>query len=167
MQTRSLTPIRIGLLALAFAFFAPSAFGQMPQPSQSQTLSSSDVSDAQLEKVARILSAVRSSTGQEQMKLRKDAMSLRKKMAEMDSTQKAQARRKMRKRQMSLRKKQMRIMQKQAQKEGMKAQMVQKIMRSTRQDSTLQQRLRQAVKAQMKQQAPMGGSGSGNGSPNQ
>jgi O-methyltransferase involved in polyketide biosynthesis len=84
-------------------------------------------------------------------------MALRKKMASMDSTQKAEATRKMRKRQMTLRKKQAKIMQQEAKKEGINPKRVQRIMRSTRQDSTLQQRLRQAMKAKMKQQGQMGG----------
>jgi hypothetical protein len=167
MNTRSLTPVRTGLLALAFALFAPMAFGQMPQGNTQQTLSSSDVSDEQLEKVASILASIQSATRQEQRKMRKDMMALRKKMASMDSTQKAEATRKMRKRQMTLRKKQRKIMQQEAKKEGINRKRVQRIMRSTRQDSTLQQRLRQAMKAQMKQQSPMGGGSQDGGSSNQ
>ena len=160
MTRRSLTSIRLGILTLALAFCAPLAFGQMPQPGNAQTLSSSDVSDQEIQKLARIMMTVRTSTRQDRMKMRKEMKQKFGNPQEMDSTQKAQARREMRKRRMAMRKKTMKIMQKEAKKEGIKPQRVQMILKSARQDSTLQQRVRQAMKAQMKKQSPSMGGGS-------
>lgn len=156
---RLVTPARAGLLLLAFALCAPAAVGQMPQGNM-EMLSSSDVSDQQLQKVARIIVTARMSTQAEMKKMRKDAMAMKKKMAQMDSTQKAQARRKFRKRQMALQKKRMKIIQKQAKEEGMDMKMIRRITQSARQDSTLQRRLNETMKAEMKNQMQQGG-GSG------
>jgi hypothetical protein len=136
----------------------------MPQPGNAQTLSSSDVSDEEVQKVASIMMTVRTSTRADRMKMRKEMKQKFGNPQEMDSTQKAQARREMRKRQMAMRKKTMKIMQQEAKKENMDPQRVQTILRSVRQDSTLQQRLRKAMKSQMKQQAPSGGAPQGGGS---
>jgi len=159
METRSHTPIRTGLLVLAFALFAPVAFGQMPQ-SNMKTLSSEDVSDEQVKKTARIAIEAQMSTQKQRMQMRREMKQKYGNPQQMDSTQKANARREMRKRQMAMRKKTMKIMQKEAKKEGIKPQRVQMILKSARQDSTLQQRVRQAMKAQMKKQSPSMGGGS-------
>lgn len=157
---RLVSPLRAGLLLLAFALCAPAAVGQMPQGNQ-EMLSSSDVSDQQIQKVAQIIVTARMSTRAEMQQMRKDAMAMKKKMAQMDSTQKAQARREFRKRQMALRKKQMKAMQEAAQEEGMEMQMIRRIMRSSRQDSTLQTRIDSAMKAEMKERRSQMGGGSG------
>ena len=169
MRLRSLTPTRIGLFVLALAFSAPMAFGQMPQQGNTKTLSSSDVSDDEVKKVARILIEARMSTRKMQMQKRQEMKKKYGNPQQMDSTKKAEAKREMMKHQRKVRKKQMKALQQQAKKEGMKPKMVRRIMTSTRQDSTLQQRLRQAMKAEMKNRRPqMGpGGGQGGGSPNQ
>lgn len=143
---------RIGLVVVAVAVFAPSAFGQMVQPDSSQLLSSSDVTDQQINKAARILVAVQKSAQKDRKKLRQDMQNKYGNPQQMDSTQKAKARNEMRRRQMKMRKKQMKVMQKQAKKEGLNPKLVQRIMQSARQDSTLGARLQKAVKAEMKKQ---------------
>lgn len=153
MITRSITSFRFGVLVLAFALCAPLAFGQMPQ-GNAETLSSEEVSDEQIQKVARILVATRMSTRDEQMQMRKDMKEKYGNPQEMDSTQKAQARREMRKKQMAMRKKQQKVMQQKAQEEGMDPQMVQKIARSAQQDSTLGERIQKAMKQEMQNQQP-------------
>ena len=164
MFTRSTSSLRFGVLALALAFVAPLAFGQMPQQGNQQMLSSEDVTDEQIQKVARIAVTAQMSTRQERMKMRKEMKQKYGNPQAMDSTQKAQARREMRKRQMAMRKKTMQVMQKEAKNEGMQPQMVQRILRSARQDSTLGQRLQQAIKAEAKRQRPsMGGQQGGGG----
>ncbi len=167
MTRRSLTSFRLGILTLALAFCAPLAFGQMPQQGNAETLSSSDVSDEEVQKVARIMMTVQSSTRQDRMKMRKEMKQKYGNPQQMDSTQKAKAQREMRKRQMAMRKKTMKIMQKEAKKENMDPQRVQTILRSARQDSTLQQRVRKAVKSQAQQQSPSMGGGSQGGGPGQ
>ena len=160
MLLRSLSSFRIGVIGLALALCAPLAFGQLPQGNQ-KTVSSSDVSDEEVQKVARIAVTAQMSTRQERMKLRKEMRNKYGNPQEMDSTQKAQARREVRKRQMAMRKKTMKVMQKEANKEGMDPQRVQTILRSARQDSTLGNRLRTAMKAEAKKQrpSPQGGGG--------
>lgn len=152
MIGRSLTPVRVALFALAFAFYAPAALGQMPQPDTSNLLSSSDVSEEQIQKVARIVVAIRTSTQSDRMKMQKEMKEKYGNPQQMDSTQKAMARKEMRRRQMKMRKKQMKIMRQQAEEEGMEPKMFQQIMQSTRQDSTLEQRIQMAMKKQMKMQ---------------
>jgi predicted metal-dependent peptidase len=164
MKLRSITPFRTGLLVLAFALCAPLAFGQMPQ-GNTNPLSSEDVSEEEVKKVARILIAARQSTRQMQMKKRREMKKKYGNMQEMDSTKKAQAKREMMQHQRKVRKKQMKAMQQEAQKEGMDPSRVRRIMSSTQQDSTLQQRLRKAMKSEMKSQAPQmdgGNQGGGN-----
>ncbi|MFB6249866.1 MAG: hypothetical protein ABEL97_14995 [Salinibacter sp.] len=124
--------------------------GQMPGPGASQTLSSTEVSEAQVRKAARIASSVQMGTQADRMKMRREMKKKYGNPQQMDSTQKARARKEMRRRQMKMRKKQMRIMQKEAKKAGMDPKMFRRIMRSAQQDSTLQKRLRTAMKAQMK-----------------
>lgn len=143
---------RIALVVVAAAVFAPSAFGQMVQPDSSQLLSSSDVTEQQLNKTARILVAIEKSAQKDRKKLRQDMQNKYGNPQQMDSTQKAKARNEMRRRQMQMRKKQMKLMQQQAKKEGLNPQLVQRIMQSARQDSTLGVRLQTAVKAEMKKQ---------------
>src|SRR6056297_2577433 len=108
METRSHTPIRTGLLVLAFALFAPVAFGQMPQGNM-KTLSSEDVSDEQVKKTARIAIEAQMSTQKQRMQMRREMKQKYGNPQQMDSTQKANARREMRKRQMAMRKKQMAV----------------------------------------------------------
>lgn len=157
MIRRSPTSLRFGILALALAFCAPLAFGQMPQPGSAQTLSSSDVSDEEVQKVASIMMSVRSSTRQDRMKMMKEMKQKYGNPQQMDSTQKAKMRRDVRKRRMAMQKKTMKIMQQEAKKENMDAKRVQTILRSAQQDSTLGKRLKQAMQSQMKQQGGMGG----------
>jgi transcriptional regulator of acetoin/glycerol metabolism len=142
------------------------AFGQMPQ-GNTETLSSDEVSDEQVQKVARIVLAARQSTRQMQMEKRREMKKKYGNPQQMDSTKKAQAKREMMKHQRKVRKKQMKALQQQAKKEGMNPKMVRRIMTSAQQDSTLQQRLRKAMKAEMKQRSQMGGGNQGGGSPNQ
>jgi t-SNARE complex subunit (syntaxin) len=157
MLKRSFASACLGLFALAFT--ATAAFGQMPRPDTTNLLSSSDVSQQQIQKAARIATSLQSSMRAEQMKLRKEMKQKYGNPQEMDSTQKATARREMRKRQMAMRKKQMKMMQQQAQQENMSPKMFQRIMRSAQQDSTLKKQIQQAMRAQMKSQSPMGGGG--------
>ncbi len=168
MRLRSLTPVRIGLFALAFAFFAPLAFGQMPQGNQ-KTLSSEDVSDEELQTAARIAVKAQMSTQKERMQMRKDMKKKYGNPQEMDSTEKAKMRRDVRKKRMSMQKKMMKVMQKEAKKEDMDPKRVNLILQSTRQDSELNKRFKKAMKsAMMEQRSGMGGGQKdGGGSPNQ
>lgn len=158
MRIRLLTPARVGVFVLALAFCATVAVGQMPTPDSMQTLSSSDVSDQQVQKVARIAVATQMSVRKDRMKFRRDMKKKYGNPQEMDSTQKAKARREARKKQMAMRKKQSKVMQQEAKKEGLDPMRVQSVLRSARQDSTLKKRLQTAMKAEMKkQQSKMGG----------
>jgi hypothetical protein len=163
MNTRSLTSIRLGVLALALALVAPAALAQAPQTSQPEMLSSSDVSDEQLDTVAKIAVKTQMATRQQRMKLRQDMKKKYGNPQDMDSTQKAQARREIRKKQMAMRKQTMQTLQEEAKKEGMKASMVQRVLQSARKDSTLKQRLQKAMKAeaQARRSGMKGGQGSG------
>ena len=132
----------------------PGQSGQVPAPGTPQTLSSSEVSEDQLQTAAQIALSV-------QMGMREDQMQMRKEMKEkfgnpqqMDSTQKAKARKEMRRRQMEMRKKQMSLMQQEAKNAGLDPRTFRQIMRSAQQDSTLRQRLQTAMKAQLKKQQP-------------
>lgn len=127
---------------------------QMARPDSLQLLSSSEVSEEQIQKAARIAVAVQMSTRQDRMKLQKEMKRKYGNPQEMDSTEMVKARKEMRRRQMKMRKKQMQRLQKEAKEEGMSPQMFQRIMRSAQQDSTLQQRIQKAMKAQMKKQQP-------------
>ncbi len=129
----------------------------MPQQGQAETLSSSDVSDEEVQKVATVMMSVQAATREDRMQMQKDMKQKYGNPQEMDSTQKAQARKEMRKRQMAMQKKSMKIMQKEAKNEDMDPNRVQTILRSAQQDSTLGKRLKQAMQEQMKQQGGMGG----------
>lgn len=157
MLNRLFKPSCVGLFVLAVVLSAPVAFGQMPQPDTSQTLSASDVSEEDIEKAARIAAAVQRSMRAQQMKMRKQMKEKYGNPQEMDSTQKANAKREMQRQQMKMRKQQMKLMQQEAQKENMDPKMFQRIMRSAQQDSTLKKEIQAAMKAQMKQQQPQGG----------
>ena len=163
---RILTSIsRVSFIALVAALCAPLAFAQMPQGGGPAPISSSEVSDAQLQKVVQVLMEVRSATRSDRMQMRKDMKEMQ--SQEMDSTQKAQARKKMRQRQMALRKKQQKIMQKKVKEVNMDPKMFRRIMRSMRKDPELQKRLKAAMQEQMKQrQSQMGGSGQQGGGSN-
>jgi len=163
MQLRSFKTLRTGLLVLAFALLAPMALAQMPQQGQNKTLSSSDVSDEEVQKVARVLITARQSTRQMQMQKRREIKKKYGNPKEMDSTKKAQAKREMMQHQRKVRKKQMKAMQNEAEKENMNPKRVRRIMMSAQQDSTLQQRLRKAMKSEMKNQKSQMGGGQGGG----
>lgn len=126
--------------------------GQMTQPGSPQALSSSDVSEEQVQKAARIAMSVQMGTRADRMKMRKEMQEKYGDPQQMDSTQKAEAQKEMRRRQMEMQKKQMKIVQEETEKEGMDPQTFQQIMRSAQKDSTLQNRLRTAMKAQMQKQ---------------
>ena len=124
----------------------------MTQPGSPQALSSSDVSEEQVQKAARIAMSVQMGTRADRMKMRKEMQEKYGDPQQMDSTEKAEAQKEMRRRQMEMQKKQMKIVQEETEKEGMDPQTFQQIMRSAQQDSTLQNRLRTAMKAQMQKQ---------------
>lgn len=126
--------------------------GQMP--GASQTLSSSDVSEEQLQTAARIAAAVQMGIQKDRMEMQKDIKEKYGNPQQMDSTQKTQARKEMKRRQMEMRKKQMKLVQEEAQNEGMDPKTFRQIMRSARQDSTLMKRLQGAVEAQIKKRQP-------------
>lgn len=128
--------------------------GQMPEPGASQTLSSSDVSDEQVQAVARVAMSVQMGMREDRMQMRKDMKEKYGNPQQMDSTQKKKALKKMRRRQMEMRKKQMSLMQEEAKNEGIDPKTFRQIMRSAQQDSTLQRRLQKAMKAEMKKQQP-------------
>lgn len=151
MLTRVLKSSCIGLFAFALAVTAPAALAQMPQQDTTETLSASDVSQAQIETAARIATTVQSSMRAQQMRMRKQMKQKYGNPQEMDSTQKAKARKEMQRQQMQMRKKQMKMMQQQANKEGMSPKMFRRIMRSAQQDSTLKKKIQAAMRAQMKQ----------------
>ena len=124
----------------------------MTQPRSPQVLSSSDVSQQQVQKAARIAMSVQMGTRADRMKMRKEMQEKYGDPQQMDSTQKAKAQKEIRRRQMEMQKKQMKILQEEAKKEGMDPQTFQQIMRSAQQDSTLQNRLQTAMKTQMQKQ---------------
>ena len=159
-------PARVGLFVIACAFFAPMAFGQMPQ-SAPEPLPSSEVSDKQLEKVARIAVEAQMSTRKMQMRKRRQMQKkYGKNPQKMDSTKKAQARKEMMQHRRKVQKKRMKVMQQEAQKEGMNPKMVRRILVSTRKDSTLKQRFQKVVKSEMKKRrSQMGGAQNQGGSP--
>lgn len=128
--------------------------GQMPGPGASQMLSSSDVSEEQLQTAARIAAAVQMGIQKDRMEMQKDIKEKYGNPQQMDSTQKTQARKEMKRRQMEMRKKQMKLVQEEAQNEGMDPKTFRQIMRSARQDSTLMKRLQGAVEAQIKKRQP-------------
>jgi len=128
--------------------------GQMPEPGASQMLSSSDVSDEQLQTAARIAMSVQMGMQEDRAQMRKDMKQKYGNPQQMDSTQKRKAQKEMRRRQLEMRKKQMSLMQEEAENEDMDPKTFRQIMRSAQQDSTLQRRLQKAMKAQMKKQQP-------------
>ena len=156
MLNRVLKTFCAGLFALAVAFSAPAALGQMPQQDTTVTLSADDVSQEQIQKAARIAATVQTSMRAQQMKIRKQMKQKYGNPQQMDSTQKANAKREMRRQQMKMRKKQMKMLQQEAQKEQMDLKMFRRIMRSARQDSTLKKQLQSAMRAQMKQRGGQG-----------
>jgi len=131
--------------------------GQMPQQDTTQTLSSSDVTDEQVQKAAQIAVALQSSGRQMQMEMRKKMKRKYGNPQEMDSTQKANMRRDLRSQQRQMRKKQMKMMRQKTQEVGMDPQTFRRVMKATQQDSTLQKRIQTAMKAEMKKQ--QGGQG--------
>lgn len=154
MVTRSSTPFRLSVLLLALAFVVPAAFGQAPKTNKPKTLSSSDVSDEEINKVAKIAVKTQMATRKQRRKMRQDMKKKYGNPQQMDSTQKAKARKEIRKKQMAMRKKTMKVLQKESKKEGMEAMKVQRVLQSARKDSTLQQRLRKAMKKEAKAQRP-------------
>jgi len=165
---RILTSIsRVSFIALVAALCAPLAFAQMPQGGGPQPLSSSEVSDAQIQKAATIMMDLRTEGQKMRMQLKQKMKQKYGNPQEMDSTKKAQMRKEMMQEQRKMRKQQMKMMQKKANQEGMEPQMFKRIMTSAQKDSTLKKRLTSAMKAQAKQrQSQMGGSGQQGGGSN-
>jgi len=124
--------------------------GQIPQRSQRQTLSSSDVTDEQIQKAARIAVSAQLGSREDRMQMQKDMREKYGNPEELDSTQMAKAQKELRRRQMEMKKKQAEIVRKEAKEEGMTMQMFTQIMRSAQQDSTLRTRLQTAMKTRMK-----------------
>lgn len=156
-----------GLFALAVVFSAPAAFGQMPQPDTTVTLTAADVSQEQIQKAARIAATVQTSMRAQQMKLRKQMKQKYGNPQQMDSTKKAEARKEMRRRQMKMRKQQMQMLRKEAKNENMDPKMFRRIMRSARKDSTLKKQIQSAMRAEMKKRRSQQGGGPGSNQQNQ
>lgn len=151
MNMTRLASLRIALLSLALAFAAPLAYGQGgPGGSGSPQMSPSDVSDDQIESVARVVVALQ----QLQAQFRQQYGNPQ----NMDSTQVAQARRQMMQ-------EQRRVMQEKAKEQGMTPQKVTQIIQVARQDSTLRTEMQAAIQKvqQEKQQEMQGGDSSGSG----
>ena len=162
-MVRSTTSFRLSVLLFALAFAVPAVLAQGPQTGgQPEMLSSSDVSDQELNKVAKIAVKTQMATQKERQKLRRDMKKKYGNPQEMDSTQKVKARKEIRKKQMAMRKKTMKTLQQEAKKEGMEASKVQRVLQSARKDSTLKKRLETAMRKEAKSQRPkMKGGGSG------
>lgn len=155
MFTRSLTSVRFGVLALALAVIAPTAFGQMQQQ-QGDMLSSSDVTDEQINKIAKVAVSTQMATRKDRMQMRREMKKKYGNPQQMDSTEKKKARKEIRRKQMEMQKKTQKIMQEEAEKESIEPQMVQKVLQSARQDSTLKKRLQKAMRKEAKKQQPKG-----------
>jgi len=159
-MVRSTTSFRLSVLLLAFAFVVPGVLAQQGPPKtggQPSMLSSSDVSDQELNKVAKVAVKTQMATRKDRRKLRRDMKKKYGNPQEMDSTQKAKARQEIRKKQMAMRKKTMKTLQKEAKKEGMEASKVQRVLQSARKDSTLKKRLETAMREEAKSQRPKSG----------
>lgn len=148
--------VRFGVLALALAMLVPAAVGQMPQQQKGKTLSSSDVSDEEINKIAKVAVSTQMATRKDRMQMRKDMKKKYGNPQQMDSTEKKKARREIRKKQMAMQKKTQKIMKKEAKKQDIKPKMVQQVLQSARQDTTLKQRLQTAMKKEAKAQRPGG-----------
>lgn len=152
LLNRLTIPRSLGVAVLALALCAPAAVAQMPQQPDSSQLSSSDVSDEQVEKAANIAISLQMSGRQMRMEMQKQMREKYGNPQQMDSTQKAQMQKDRQRQMQQMRKEQMKMMKQQAEEEGLEMKMFQRIMRSARQDSTLQERLRTAMKTKMKEQ---------------
>ena len=163
-MVRSTTSFRLSVLLLALAFLVPGVLAQQGPPQtggQPPMLSSSDVSDQELDKVAKVAVKTQMATRKDRQKLRRDMKKKYGNPQEMDSTQKAKARKEIRKKQMAMRKKTMKTLQKEAKKEGLEASKVQRVLQSARKDSTLKKRLETAMREEAKSRRPkMKGGGS-------
>ncbi|PSQ95596.1 MAG: hypothetical protein BRD55_10200 [Bacteroidetes bacterium SW_9_63_38] len=145
----------MSVLLLAVAFVVPGVLAQAPQTGgQPKMLSSSDVSDEEINKVAKIAVKTQMATRKERQKLRRDMKKKYGNPQQMDSTEKAQARQEIRKKQMAMQKKTMKTMQKEAKKKDMDASKVQRVLQSAQQDSTLKKRLETAMREEAKSQRP-------------
>jgi hypothetical protein len=149
MTVRVPTSLRLALFALAFALVGLPVHAQGgPGGGQAPSLSSSDVSDAEIQAAAEIIVSMQV----QRQEMRKKMMEKYGNPQEMDSTQRRKAR-------MEIMKKRQSLMQKKSKEVGMKPQRLGQIMKSARQDSTLRSRVRTAVK--QKRQERMGGSPGG------
>jgi len=138
MFTRSRSILSVGLLALAFALVGPVAYGQGNMGGQGgPSISPSDVTDDQIQSVARIVVAMQ----QIQQKYRQQYGNPQ----NMDSSKVAEVRRK-------LMKEQQQVMSKKVKEEGMSVQKFQQIMQTARRDSTLRTEMRSAIMEMRKQQ---------------
>ena len=143
MLQRSFSTLRLGLLALAFAFVAPAAFAQVGPGGSSGDISSDDVSDAEIAAAAEIIVALQMQRQEMRTQMRETYGNPQ----EMDSTQRRQARQ-------ELMQKRQALMQQKTEEEDLSAQRLGRLMQSARQDSTLRARIRTAV--QETRQARMG-----------
>jgi hypothetical protein len=154
MLSRSLSTARTGILALALAFIAPAVFAQggpgggMGGPTE--TLSSEDVSEEEVDAAAEIIVAMQ----MQRQQMRTDMREKYGNPQEMDSTQRREAR-------TEIMQKRQALMEKKTEEEDLSADRLGLIMKSARKDSTLRKRVRTAV--QEKRKARMGGPGAGRG----
>ena len=137
------------------ALFAPAVFapGALAQNGEAQnTLSSSDVSEEEVESAAEIVVAMQ----MQQQELRKKMMRKYGNPQKMDSTQRRQARVEMMKQRQAL-------MKEKTNEHGLSTQRLGMIMNSARQDSTLRERMKTAVQ-DLRQEGttPRGMGGNGN-----
>jgi len=148
MLNRSLSTLHFGLLALALALVAPTAFAQGQSGQSQPTISSQDVSETEIESAAEIVVALQ----MQRQQMRKQMMQKYGNPQEMDSTQQRNAR-------MEIMQKRQALMQKKTTEEDLSTERLGLIMKSARQDSTLRKRIRTAV--QEKRQAQMDGESMG------
>lgn len=172
MFNRLSSPLFAGLALLAFTLLVPAAAAQMPQESDTTQMSSSDVSDEQVEQAANIAVDLQMSGREMRQEMQKEMQEKYGNPQEMDSTDKAAMQKERQQQMQQMQKEQMKMMEEKAEEEGLDVEMFQKIMQSARQDSTLQERLRTAMKSKMEeegmQQPQQGGQGQqGGGGPGQ
>lgn len=145
--------LRIGILAFALACIAPAAFAQGGPGGMggtTETLTSDEVSDQEIDAAAEIIVAMQMQRQEMRREMRKEYGNPQ----EMDSTQRREAR-------SEIMQKRQALMQEKTEEEDLSAQRLGLIMKSARQDSTLRERVRTAV--QKKRQERMGGPGNGQG----